>query len=234
MYRGAAHQSCNLNYKLPKFYPVILHNLSGYDAHLFIKYLGTCGSTIKVIPQTDKLYISFSIEVVVGRDEKGKLIKRELRFIDSFKFMASGLDSLLANLKSHPNLEKFFQGDPAGRELTSEQLELLLTKGVYPYEYVDSVEVFDETELPRREGFKSQLNDTDITDKQYEHACKVWKAFNCKSIRDYHEIYNRADVLQLADIMDNFRAVCLKNYKLDPLWYYTSPGLAWDALIEVN
>ena len=98
-YRGAAHQSCNLNYKLPKFYPVVLHSLYGYDAHLFIKYLGTCSNTIKVIPQTDERYISMSIEVVVGKDEKGKPIKRELRFIDSFKFMASSLESLQANLK---------------------------------------------------------------------------------------------------------------------------------------
>jgi hypothetical protein len=113
-----------------------LHNLSGYDAHLFIESLG---GNIKCIPQTDERYISCSKEVIVGKDDKGKPIKRELRFIDSFKFMASSLDSLLDNIKSCPNLGKFYQG---------EQLELLLKKGVYPYEYVDNADVFDETELP--------------------------------------------------------------------------------------
>jgi hypothetical protein len=160
-YRGAAHNSCNLNCKLPKFYPVILHNLSGYDAHLCIN---SWGGNIKCIPQTDERYISFSKEVTVGKDDKGKPIKCELRFIDSLKFMASSIDSLLGNSKSYPNLGKFYQG---------KQSELLLKKGVYTYEYVDNVDVFDETELPRRGAFYSQLNECGITDKEYEHAYKV-------------------------------------------------------------
>jgi hypothetical protein len=106
-YRGAAHNSCNLNYKLPKFYPIIMHNLFGYDAHLFIKRLG---GNIKCIPQTDERFISSSKEVTVGQDDKGKRIKRELRFIDSVKFMASSLDSLLGNIASYPNLGKFYKG----------------------------------------------------------------------------------------------------------------------------
>ena len=224
-YRGAAHKSCNLNYKLPRFYPVIMHNLSGYDVHLFIKHLGgTCGASgVKVIPQTDERYITISKEVEVGKDNKGKSIKRELRFIDSFKFMPSSLDSLLDNINSFPNLEKFYQGN---------QLKLLLEKGVYPYDYVDNVEVFDEDKLPPQEAFYSQLKDCDISDKEYKHACSVWEAFNCKTFRDYHFLYNRADVLQLADIFEGFRDVCMKNYKLDPIWYYTSPGLAWDACLK--
>jgi hypothetical protein len=202
-----------------------MRNLAGYNIHLFIKHLGISSKSIKVISHTDEKYITVSTEVEVGRDEKGKPIMRELRFIDSFKHMSSSLDSLLSNLKSHPNLEKFFQ---------CEQLELLLTKGVYPYEYVNNVEVFDEIDVPHREGFKSQLNSTEITDAEYEYVCKVWKEFGCKTFRDYHEIYNRADVLQLADVLSNYRGVCLKNYKLDPLWYYTSPGLAWDACLKLT
>jgi hypothetical protein len=90
--------------------------------------------------------------------------------------MAGGLDSLLGNIKSHPNLEKYYQG---------EQLELLLKKGVYPYEHVDNVTMFDETELPLQDAFYSQLNECGLTDKEYEHACKVWEAFGCKTFRDY-------------------------------------------------
>jgi hypothetical protein len=138
---------------------LIMHNLSGYDIHLFIKHLGISNKSLKVISQTDEKYIAVSIDIIVGRDEKGKPIKRELRFIDSFKFMASSLDALLDNLKSFPNLKKFFK---------DEQLELLLKKGVYPYEYVTNVRVFDETELPLKEAFESQLNDTKITDAEYD------------------------------------------------------------------
>ena len=49
-YRGAAHNSCNLNYKKPKFTPVVFHNLSGYDSHLFIKNLG---GNIDCIPNNE-------------------------------------------------------------------------------------------------------------------------------------------------------------------------------------
>jgi hypothetical protein len=78
------------------------------------------------------------------------------------------------------------------------------------------------------------LSGEDITDEDYEHAQKVWKAFGCKTFRDYHNLYNTADVLQLADIFESFRDVCIKNYKLDPLWYYTAPGLAWDACLKLT
>jgi hypothetical protein len=109
-----------------------------------------------------------------------------------------------------------------------------LKKGVYPYEWVDSPERFNETQLPPKEAFRSKLSGEDITDKDYEHAQKVWKAFGCKTFRDYHNLYNMADVLQLAAIFESFRDVCIKNYKLDPLWYYTTPGLAWDACLKLT
>ena len=225
-FRGAAHSACNINYRLPKFYPVIMHNLSGYDAHLFIKKLG---GDITCIPNTDEKYISFSKDITVGeyKDKKGIThpIKRQLRFIDSFKFMASSLEQLLKNVKHHPNLEKYYQG---------EQLKLLLKKGVYPYDYVDSVERFNETQLPPKEAFYSKLNDEGISDEEYEHAQNVWKVFEMKTFRDYHNLYNKADVLQLADIFENFRDVCMNNYKLDPAWYYTAPGLAWDACLKLT
>ena len=101
-FRGAAHNKFNLNYKAPKFIPVVFHNLSGYDGHLFIKKLkGNNGEKIKCIPNNEEKYISFSREVIVDKFEKeGKeiVVKRELRFIDSFRFMNSSLDKLTKNL----------------------------------------------------------------------------------------------------------------------------------------
>ena len=70
--------------------------------------------------------------------------------------------------------------------------------------------------------------------KTDEHAQTVWKEFGCKTIRDYHDLYNVSDVLLLADIFENFRDVCMDNYKLDPAWYFTSPGLAWDAALKLT
>ena len=98
LYRGPAHSLCNLRYKIPSYIPVVFHNLSGYDTHLFIRELGAHTSDMEVIAKNKEDYISFSVKVPVEKyidkngEEKDKLI--ELRFIDSFKFMSSSFDSL--------------------------------------------------------------------------------------------------------------------------------------------
>jgi len=206
-FRGAAHNGCNLNYKPPKFIPVIFHNLSGYDSHLFIKKLARNGEKIKCIPNNEEKYISFSKEVVVdefsNKEGKHVQVKRELRFLDSFRFMASSLDALSKNLSKEQckNVKSRYSG---------EQLDLVLRKGVYPYEYMDSLERLNETQLPPKTAFYSKLSETEISDEDYEHAQTVWKKFGCKTIRDYHDLYNVSDVLLLADIFENFRDVCME------------------------
>ena len=89
------------------------------------------------------------------------------------------------------------------------------------------MEKLKETELPPREAFYSRLNDEGIGVEDYEHAQKVWETFEMKNLKDYHNSYNQADVLLLADFFENFRDICIKNYNLDPGHYYTAPGLAW-------
>ena len=54
----------------------------------------------------------------------------------------------------------------------------------------------------------------------------------CKTIRGYHDLYLKSNVLLLADVFENFRATCLKHYKLDSAHYFTSPELAWDACLN--
>ena len=102
IYRGAAHFGCNLHYKIPSYIPVVFHNLAGYDAHLFIKELAKHTKDIGVIAKNVEDYISFSIKVEVDKyvDKNGeeKFKEIDLRFIDSFKFMSSRLDSLSGNL----------------------------------------------------------------------------------------------------------------------------------------
>ena len=102
LYRGAAHFSCNLQYKIPSYIPVIFHNLAGYDAHLFIRELAKYTTGMGVIAKNTEDYISFSIKVEVDKyvDKEGneRTKEMELRFIDSIKFMSSSLDSLVNNL----------------------------------------------------------------------------------------------------------------------------------------
>ncbi|XP_048588381.1 uncharacterized protein LOC116601844 [Nematostella vectensis] len=230
-YRGAAHNACNLRFRAPKFFPVLFHNLSGYDSHLFVKNLGTSEGKINCIPNNEEKYISFTKQVVVDRftNKEGKQVdvKRDIRFIDSFKFMSASLDSLVKNLprESFKNLMIHYKG---------EQLQLLLRKGVFPYDWFCNFDQLDAIQLPPKEAFYSTLNDTDISEEDYQHAQKVWETFKMSTMRDYHDLYLESDVLLLADVFENFRDVCLENYGLDPAWYYTAPGLAWDAALKIT
>ena len=96
------------------------------------------------------------------------------------------------------------------------------------------LEKLKETQLPPREAFYSRLNDEGISVEDYTHARKVWETFEMENLEDYHNLYNQVDVLRLADVFENFRDICIKNYKLDPAHYYTAPGLAWDAALKVT
>ena len=102
-FRGAAHEVCNLKYNVPTFFPVVFHNLSGYDSHLFMKTLGNSEGDISCIPNNEENYISFTKHVIgdkfINKEGKEVNVKRELRFIDSLRFMASILDKLSSNLK---------------------------------------------------------------------------------------------------------------------------------------
>ena len=178
------------------------------------------------------MYVCMYIEVdrFMEKDEKTgemkeKIVKREIRFIDFFIFMASSLDKLTTNLDetSFQCVKKFFQG---------EKFNLVKKKGVYPYDYIDSITKLSEVKLPPQEEFYSELNHSHISDEDYEHARKVWNLFQMKTIRDYHDFYLKTDALLQADVFENFRNVRVENYKFDPAWNYTSPGLAWDACLK--
>ena len=190
-YRGAAHNKCNLKYRRPNFTPVLFHNLSGYDSHLFIKNIGVTEGNINCIPNNEETYISFSKDIVVDEytNKAGKVVdvKQQLRFIDSLKFMASSLDKLVENLDKNccVNTGKFYKG---------KQLSLLMRKGVYPYEYAISCEIFKDEQLPPKEAFYSKLSGEDISDDDYKHAQKVWEEFDLNTFKDYHDLYNVSDI----------------------------------------
>ena len=151
----------------------------------------------------------------------------KIRFIDSFKFMATSLDKLVNNLPKDAfnNVKRYSSG---------EKFNLLTRKGVYPYEYMGTLEKLKETKRPPKEAFYSKLNNENISDEDYAHAQKVWKVFKMEHFKDYHDLYNKADVLLLADVFENFRNICIENYELDPAHYYTAPGLAWDAALKIT
>ena len=166
-YRGSAHQDCNLNFRLTEKIPVIFHNLRGYDSHFIMQEIGAivkehkytnkkgekCQMNINAIPNNMEKYMAF-------------MLGNHLTFIDSFQFMSSSLEKLVSNLprESLKYTSQIFK---------NEKLDLMSKKGVYPYDFMDSFEKFDE-KLPSKEEFYSILNDEDITDDQYKHAQNVW------------------------------------------------------------
>ena len=136
--------------------------------------------------------------------------------------MSSSLDSLSKNLSEFPIC--------CNNGLQDRQLK----KGIYPYDYMDSFNKFNQTENPLKEAYYSTLNNQEITDQDYEHSQLIWKEDKIKNLGEYHNLYLKIVVLLSAEIYGNFRNVCLKNYELDPAHYYTSPGLSWDALLKFS
>ena len=252
-FRGAAHSKCNLNYKVPKDIPMIIHN-AGYDTHFIINQLTKeCNGELNCIGENMEKCTTFSVPIKKKCDDS-KTITYKLRFIDSFRFMLISLPELVDNMsrnfisiecksctenntceecrnlievliKKFPSIYQFCNGD-------LNKFVLLLRKGVYPYEYMDSWEKFDETTLPPKEAFHSNLNLEDISDKDYAHAPKVWKVFEIKNLGEYHNLYAQTDTLLPADVFENFRNKCIEIYGLDPVYFLSAPGLAWQACLQ--
>ena len=230
-YRGAAHNRCNLQYSKPNNISVFFHNLTGYDSHLFIKKLNKTMGTIDCIPNNEENYISFSKTIKTGEyvNKKGETKDKNFKIIfkDSMKFLNTSIEALVNNLPEDgfKNLEKYFK---------PYQAKLLKQKGFFPYEYLDNLEKLKDTITPPQDAFYSNLSGKGINKSCYEHVLNVWKKFNIKTLKDYLKLYNISDVLLLADVFENFRNLCIKNYGLDPVYYYTAPGLAWDAMLKIT
>ena len=113
-------------------------------------------------------------------------------------------------IKKFSNIHQFCNGD-------TDKFLLLLRKGIYPYEYMDSWERFNETSLPDNKSFYSKLNLEDITDKHYVHAQERFVEFKLKNLGRYHDVYVQIDTLLLADVLENFRNKCIKYMNSIPL-----------------
>ena len=222
-YRGAAHGVCNLKYRWSKVnplkkygfrIPVVFHNLRGYDSHLLMESFGKFKQrNLSCVASNRERFVTFSTG--------------SISFIDSFQFMASSLAKLVNNLAEEgpgkfKNLCKTF-GD---------KHELLLRKGVFPYDFFNCPEKLITTSLPPKEEFYSRLYQEHCSDNDYLHACAIWKVFCCQTFEDYHDLYLKSDVLQLADVFENFRDMSLETYNLDPVHYCTAPGLSWDSMLR--
>ena len=226
-YRGAAHVKCNLDGSF-KFFkiPIFFHNLKNYDAHLIIAKANELNielnqnKRIDVIAQNSEKFITFSFGAC--------------QFKDSFAFLTASLDKLI-RLNKYEGNEKIKDWETHFRYTSTNpyvksktDLNLLTDKGVYPYDYMNSWDRFNETKLPKKEDFYSQLYEENITDKDYARANIVWKHFNIKNLGEYHDLY------LMTDNFENFGDMCLNYYGLDPAYYLTLPNYSWNAFLSLT
>ena len=222
LYRGVAHLICNINFQTPKQIPVIIHNLKNFDSNLILKelnqeYFKKC----RVIPKSTEKFLSFSLN--------------KIKFLDSFQFMSASLDNLVSNLRNS-GLKAFKITTSLFEEkygkIDEKDLEILLNKSTYPYEYIDCFEKFEERELPNYEDFYSALNYSNVEKKKFFEAKYIWNKFNCKNIGDFHDLYVLLDTSLLADVFNVFRKKTMNIYGLDPCHYYSIPSLSWNAMLK--
>ena len=142
------------------------------------------------------------------------------RFIDTMSFMPSSLEKLTVLLKNK-NIDKFVHT----KRLGGENFELLCGKGIYPYEYIDSVERLQETCLPKKEDFNSLLTGKTISEGDYQRAQRIWSVFECLSLSDYTRLYCRSDTHLLADVWRNFTEAPFSYFGIHPeAGYVTLPS----------
>ena len=108
----------------------------------------------------------------------------------------------------------------------------MLRKRVYPTEYMDNWERFNETSLPSKESFYSNLNMENIEVIDYRDGNNVLNKFKLNNLGDYHDLYVQSDTLLLPDVFENFRDMCLKEYELDPAHFLSLTRLAWQACLK--
>ena len=207
-FRGAAHNDCNLQLKFdPKTWklPIFFHNLRGYDSHLIMQAVTDEFQRVSCIAQSSEKYMTFTLN--------------QLSFYDSAQHMMGSLEALAASLSDCSITKEYFD-------------QTLVRKGVYPYEYMDSWERFDDDALPPKGAFFSSLKGKDISDEDYQHALVAWQQLECKTMGDYHDAYLMADVCLLADVFENYRKTCKTHYELDPSHYISAPGMSWDAFLR--
>ena len=272
-YRGAAHNICNLRYKVPKEIPIVFHNGSIYDYNFIIKELvKEFEGNFEFLGENTEKYITFSVPIKKKIENKDLEITYKIKFIDSYRFMSSSLSKLVDNLsegihnnkcldcnscldyvriaKNEKLLLKCFNFNNYYKKKFNKELIkklkntysfcnndlnkfiLLLRKGVDPYEYMDTWERFNETSLPSKESFYSNLNMENIEDIDYRHGNNVFDKFKLNNLGDYHDLYVQSDTLLLADVFKNFRDMFLKEYELDSTNFLSLPGLAWQACLK--
>ena len=230
-FRTALCSKCNFSLRMRRrVLPVIFHNFKNYDGHMLIK--GGLGHMkhlkLDVIAQTREKFMAMTVKVPVNKTKEDKTVYFDIKFLDSYQFMASSLSNLANNLKSFKLTENLKKDYP---NLTN---ELITRKGVFPYAYFDSLPRLNETCLPPIEKFKNDLTGADCDPVEYQHAQGAWTQFNCNTLCDDMIAYLKLDVFLLADVFEEFRRVALQEDKLDPVHFVSLPAMSFKSAFKMT
>ena len=189
---GYAHNKCNLTYKFKKdtvnddyLINIFAHNSQNFAQSFLISSLQNLDNKIpfSCLPRNSNKFISIQI---------GPFI-----FKDSYLFLNKSLDYLTGTIDDNDRIS-------LKQEFGEENYKLLTRKGIYPYDYFDSKEKYDDEKLPHHKYFRNILNNKNVSDDEYEHAIKVFKTFKCKNLLDYSILYLKTDICHLADVFQKF------------------------------
>ncbi len=224
LYLGSCHQKCNLKRQETYFIPAVAHNNMKFDFHFVLSELDmiTKPSNISALPLNSESFKTFSVYGI--------------HFIDSYAFLNLPLNKLADDLRLTPNYEyKILKSLPIfSDENKDEEIQLLLSKQFFPYEYISSFSKLNETKLPPKESFFSLLTNKGITDDEYKHACYVFDTFKCENLRQYSELYCLIDTILLCEIVMHFREIIFNDGGLDLFHYISLPQLSWDLALKLT
>ena len=209
--------------------PVIIHNLRNYDMHaLCLQGFSQMRHwELKPIAQTKEKYITLTAHTSVGEDEKGNRIMFEIRFVDSYQFLTASLDKLSSSLP-HIDMKhvQFFRQSLDGQV----DDDVIFSKGVFPYSYLDHWDKLRELNLPALPAFFDTLsNSMRTTPAEYDRAQKAFQQFKCSNFADYLYRYLELDCYLLADVFENFRSRIIVDTGLDPVNFITLPQFTFSA-----
>ena len=219
-YTGAAHNMCNLRRRQKRFLPVLFHNLRKYDMHHIMKHAIQNFSSwdISPIAQTSETFLALTCFVA-----KDTII----RFVDSLQFISTSLDNAVKQLdRTELKLSSTLAHNTSNG-----------SKAIFPYSYVDNIAKLEHQSdnLPSYEEFFDQLtNKISITREEYNNANETYKRWNCKSLKDYYTIYLQLDVYLLADVFENFRNIARNEDGLEPLHFFSIPGMSWASAMKMT
>lgn len=224
LYVGAAHLSCNLHRREIMKLVGFAHNFSGYDSHLLMEALA----------ESD--YYRDSLDAIPLNSEKFKMLKLgSVVMLDSTAFLPASLDKLVENLvvsgHTFPITEQWLPSSLS--DDMREKKDLVMRKGVYPYEYMTGMDKLTHG-LPAREQFYSRLSGKHISEADYEHVKKVWDRFGLTSMRQLTELYVLSDTYQLAEAVVDLRDRIFNEFRLDLCHYLSLPMMTKDIMLKTT